>query len=154
MKSLWSRRSSQFALAVSAVMLTSCSSIPAPSSELVATSERQWTGIAVSSSARVFVNFPRWSDDVPVSVGELIDGQVRPYPDVARQAWVSGADPRDAFVCVQSVVIDARDRLWILDPANPSFAGVVSGGPKLVEVDIRDKHGRTNVSLRAGRRAR
>ena len=44
-----------------------------------ATRTRQWTGIAVSPSGRVFVNFPRWSPDVPMSVGELgEDGEVAP----------------------------------------------------------------------------
>jgi sugar lactone lactonase YvrE len=40
------------------------------------------------------------------------------------------------FVCVQSVHVDAADRLWILDPANPMFGGVVEGGPKLLQVDL------------------
>lgn len=103
----------------------------------VATGERQWTGIAVSRTGRIFVNFPRWSSDVPVSVGELkADGTVRPYPDEERNGWSPGDDPGAGFVCVQSVHVDDADRLWILDPANPMFQGVVPGGPKLVQVDL------------------
>ena len=26
----------------------------------------QWTGVAVARDGRVFVNFPRWSDDLPL----------------------------------------------------------------------------------------
>ena len=39
-------------------------------------------------------------------------------------------------MCVQSVHCDAKDRLWVLDPASPAFAGVVPGGPKLVAFDL------------------
>lgn len=103
----------------------------------VATNERQWTGIAVSREGRIFVNFPRWSLDVPVSVGELNgDGTVRPYPGEEPNDWEPGDDPGTHFICVQSVHVDSKDRLWILDPANPMLMGVVDGGPKLVEVDL------------------
>lgn len=102
----------------------------------VAFSDQQWTGVAVSSGDRIFVNYPRWSDDVPLSVAELIDGQPRAYPNVAMNQWMPGKDPASHFVCVQAVYADDRDVLWILDPANPKFQGVVAGGPKLVQVDL------------------
>ena len=103
----------------------------------VAESPHQWTGIAVSKSGRVFVNFPRWSPSTPMSVGELdTTGKVRAYPNEKLNSWLLGEDPKGKFVCVQSVYIDAKDRLWILDPANPMFGGVVEGGPKLMHVDL------------------
>jgi hypothetical protein len=105
----------------------------------VATNSRQWTGIAVSQNGRVFVNFPRWSAEVPISVGELDSiGQVRPYPNEEINGWKPGEDPSRKFVCVQSVHVDSKDRLWILDPANPMFGGVVEGGPKLIQVDLQE----------------
>jgi sugar lactone lactonase YvrE len=110
-----------------------------PSFELeqVAESERRWTGIAVTRDGRVFVNFPRWSPEVGASVAELLeDGRLVAYPDGERNRWGEGLDPSEHFVCVQSVHVDAQGRLWILDPANPYFAGVVDGGPKLVQVDL------------------
>ena len=62
--------------------------------EQVAQSARQWTGIAVMPDGRIFVNFPRWSDDVPVSVGELRpDGSVRAFPNAewnSGEAWTGG----------------------------------------------------------------
>lgn len=103
--------------------------------ELVAESARRWTGLTMAPDGRLFVNFPRWSDDVPVSVAEVVDGEIRAWPDLERNAWKPGDDPADAFVCVQSVVHDGLDALWVLDPANPSFAGVVEGGPKLMRFD-------------------
>src|SRR4051794_9440659 len=47
----------------------------------VATFEHQVTGVTVSADGRKFVNFPRWTEDAPVSVAELTaDGDLRPYP--------------------------------------------------------------------------
>lgn len=103
----------------------------------VATSKRQWTGVALSKDGRVFVNFPRWSPDVPVSVGELkTDGVVVGYPDEAWNGWRPEEDAGSKFVCVQSVYVDREDRLWILDPANPMLSGVVEGGAKLIRIDL------------------
>ncbi|MHC5010507.1 MAG: L-dopachrome tautomerase-related protein [Planctomycetota bacterium] len=104
--------------------------------ELVAESPRQWTGVAVAPDGRLFVNFPRWSDDVPVSVAELVDGVPVPYPDERWNGWTPEKDPGGNFVCVQSVTVDDEGFLWILDPANPGFAGVVEGGPKLLKIDL------------------
>jgi sugar lactone lactonase YvrE len=110
---------------------------PAFRLEEVATSDKQWTGIAVSRSRRVFVNFPRWSHEIPMSVGELDSaGNAHPYPDEALNNWKPGEDPKGKFVCVQSVHVDARNRLWILDPASPLLRGVVENGAKLVQVDL------------------
>ena len=105
--------------------------------EQVAQSARQWTGIAVLPDGRIFVNFPRWSDDVPVSVGELLsDGSVHAFPNTE---WNSGAPaPENRFVCVQSVVADREGYLWVLDSGNPKFSGVVPGAPKLLKFDPRD----------------
>jgi hypothetical protein len=73
---------------------------------------------------------------VPVSVAEVMaDGSLKPFPDEAWNAWTPDADPADTFVCVQSVVADGKGSLWVLDPANAWFQGVVPGGAKLVEID-------------------
>ncbi|HEY3348055.1 MAG TPA: L-dopachrome tautomerase-related protein, partial [Nitrospirota bacterium] len=104
---------------------------------LVAESPRQWTGVAVSKGNRLFVNFPRWSDEVPVSVAEIgADGKTVPFPDAEWNSWTEGKDAATHFVCVQSVYFDGDGFLWVLDPANPKFGGVVANGPKLVKFDI------------------
>lgn len=108
-----------------------------PTLEIFAESDRQWTGVAVTSDGRVFANFPRWSPDVPVSVVEVLaDGTLRAFPDEGWNSWTPDADPSRKFVCVQSVVADGLGSLWALDPANPGFQGVVPGGSKLVEIDV------------------
>ena len=107
-----------------------------PTLEIIAESDRQWTGVAVTKEGRVFVNFPRWSPEVPVSVAEVLaDGTLVPWPDEAWNSWAPDADPSTTFVCVQSVVADGMGSLWVLDPANAGFQGVIPGGAKLVEID-------------------
>ena len=105
--------------------------------ERVAQNDRQWTGITIAPNGRRFVNFPRWSDDVPVSVAELLtDGTTRPWPDAARNNWTPGSSPDTKFGCVQSVMADSRNRLWVVDSNNPQFKGVLPGGPRLHAFDI------------------
>lgn len=94
----------------------------------VAESQYQWTGIAVSKEGRIFVNYPTWKIPSPFKVAELIDGKEIAYPS---------DEINKLFVCVQSVVIDKLDRLWVLDPASPQFGGVVDGGPKLYQIDLK-----------------
>ncbi|UUU19604.1 major royal jelly family protein [Streptomyces sp. DSM 40750] len=116
---------------------TSTSGSTAKNYEVVA---RFWgampTGVTVSRRGRIFVNFPRWGDDVPFTVAELRGGKPVAYPDaeVNRQ---DASDLAGHFQSVQSVVVDAADRLWILDTGSPLFAGSSYGGPKLVAVDLR-----------------
>jgi sugar lactone lactonase YvrE len=110
---------------------------PGPALVEVAASERLWTGIAVSREGRLFVCFPRWSDDVPISVGEVLrSGGIDPFPDVAWNNWDSSVSPGEHFVCVQSLWMDNQDNLWILDAASPNLRAVVPGGAKLLRVDI------------------
>ncbi|MGY0003198.1 L-dopachrome tautomerase-related protein [Micromonospora sp. I033] len=93
------------------------------------------TGVSVSHTGRVFVNFPHWGDEVPATVVELRDGREVPFPDEARNS-PSGDDDPDAFVSVQSIVVDPADRLWVLDTGSPMFRPTQPGGPKLVRVDL------------------
>ncbi|MGP4043873.1 L-dopachrome tautomerase-related protein [Streptomyces sp. 2A115] len=94
------------------------------------------TGVTVSRRGRVFVNFPRWGDDVPFTVAELRDGKPVAYPD-AEVNRENASDLAGHFQSVQSVVVDPADRLWILDTGSPLFAPSSYGGPKLVAVDLR-----------------
>ena len=108
--------------------------------ELVATfPKRQVTGVAVSPTGRIFVNFPRWEADVPMSVAEVgHGGALTAYPDAAWNGFRDAAptDPAQSFVCVQSVTCDPQGNLWVLDPAAPGLAFEVTGGPKLVRIDL------------------
>ena len=93
------------------------------------------TGVTVSRDGRIFINYPRWGDDVPFTVAELRDGKAVAYPNAAINAYVP-AHPGTTLISVQSVVVDALDRLWILDTAAPGFEEPKAGGAKLVAVDL------------------
>ena len=95
------------------------------------------TGVTVSHQGRIFINFPKWGDEVPFTVSEIHNGgeTVVAYPDEAtNQTNPNG--PAAALVSVQSVVVDPVDRLWILDTGSPMFQPTKYGGPKLVCVDL------------------
>jgi len=107
--------------------------------ELVARFEQQVTGVTVDKSGRIFVNFPRWEQDVAISVAEVgPGGKLTPYPNAEWNAWRNAKklSNGDHFICVQSVVSDQRGSLWILDPAAPGNEFNLEGGPKLVQVDL------------------
>jgi len=113
----------------------------APKLEKLADFPHQVTGVTVAEDGRVFVNFPRWTEDSPVSVAELTKaGTLTPYPSDDWNAWRNAKkdemDPATHWVCVQSVVADGRGHVWVLDAAAPAQALLVPGGPKLVRVDL------------------
>src|SRR3954468_5134401 len=87
------------------------------------------TGVTVSLSGRIFVNYPKWGDDVKFTVAEIIDGEEVAYPNQPFNRPPPDAAP-DAWVSVQSVVVDPDDRLWILDTGSPMFKETEYGGPK------------------------
>ncbi len=99
----------------------------------------QITGVSVSKTGRMFVNFPRWSDRYLNAVLEVQkDGSVKPFPDEQWNRW--DGKPETAaqqFVCVQSVVTDDTDSLWIVDPAAPMLGPAIQNGAKLVKVDLK-----------------
>lgn len=119
------------------LILTSCqpkepAEIDHPALKIVAESSQQWTGVAISEDGRIFVNFPNWSDDVPVSVAEIKDGKILPFPD---KAWNKRKN-KEAFQAVQSVFIDDSNHLWVLDTNNPKFKGVQPPGPHLYRFNL------------------
>ena len=94
------------------------------------------TGVTVSHKGRIFVNFPKWGDDVSFTVAEIRNGEMVAYPDESINQ-TNSADQAAALVSVQSVVVDPVDRLWILDTGSPLFQPTKYGGPKLVCVDLK-----------------
>lgn len=144
-------------LALAAALLAGTAAMPAsaqapagtgPELTKVASFEHQVTGVTVSKDGRIFVNFPRWTEDSAVSVAEVKDGKLTPFPDAEWNAWRNAkkdeVSARDHWVCVQSVVADHQGNIWVLDPAAPAMAALVKDGPKLVEIDLKtNKPGRT-----------
>lgn len=109
----------------------------------------QFTGISVSKAGRIFVNFPRWSAEYLNAVVEVMpDGSAKPYPDEDWNRWnLSPETASKHFICVQSVVVDANDSLWVLDAAAPMLMSIVPGGPKLVQVDLKTNQVKRTISI-------
>ena len=108
----------------------------------VAQFDHQVTGVAVVADGRRFVNFPRWTDDAPISVGEVMpNGSVRPYPDAKWNSWRNAKANElpvgEYFVCVQSIVPDGHGNLWVLDAGAPGNEKILEGAPKLVRIDLK-----------------
>ncbi|SNY53647.1 L-dopachrome tautomerase-related protein [Paractinoplanes atraurantiacus] len=101
----------------------------APDAEVVAElDDLMLTGVTVADSGRLFISVPRWGDQVPYTVAEIVDGKPVPYPS---------QEFNDAnLVSVQSVVVDPAGHLWLLDTGSLAFAPWGGTGPKLVEVDL------------------
>lgn len=107
----------------------------------VARFDHQVTGVAVTEDGRRFVNFPRWTDDAPISVAEVMpNGTLRPYPDAKWNSWRNAKANEmpvgEHFVCVQSIVPDGHGNLWVLDPGAPGNEKILEGAPKLVRIDL------------------
>ncbi|KAI0388890.1 major royal jelly protein-domain-containing protein [Xylariaceae sp. FL0594] len=122
----------------------------------------QWpTGVTVSSAGRIFSNFPGGLDHSNVYNGSNGAIQVAEHTSLTDEAAFpsldmnhppggainyttvppTSANYQDYLIGVQSVVIDAQDRLWILDTGRVQDASGVLlaatyGGTKLVGVDL------------------
>src|SRR5687767_12911511 len=69
-------------------------------------------GVAVSRGGRIFMTFPRWDGSVKATAVEVTkDGKLAPFPDEAAYDGKS----KHHIDSAQGIVIDAKDRLWLLD---------------------------------------
>lgn len=108
--------------------------VPGITLSQVATSTVQWTGVTLSQQGRVFACFPRMEvDTIPYSVAVVNGNQITPFPNQDWNTWNRSLSPQDHFICVQSVVVDDQNNLWVLDPASPQMQGVITGGAKLLK---------------------
>ncbi|MBC6991174.1 L-dopachrome tautomerase-related protein [Hymenobacter sp. BT491] len=98
----------------------------------------QFVGVAVTHDGRVLADFPRW-DYNPVYPIALVgsDNSVKPYPDASWCMWNDSVknEPQKHWICPQSVHVDQKGTIWVLDPAAPGLKYTVVGGPKLVKID-------------------
>ncbi|GII56211.1 hypothetical protein Pth03_46000 [Planotetraspora thailandica] len=92
------------------------------------------TGVTMTDGGRLFVSFPRWGDDVPYTVAEVVDGEPVPYPHRELNEW-SPETTAETLVSVQSVITDPTGHVWLLDTGSLAFEPWLENGPKLVEVD-------------------
>ncbi|MCJ1280913.1 hypothetical protein MMC26_000230, partial [Xylographa opegraphella] len=117
---------SSFALSASAQALASDPGVYGPAIELVHIYNDEFpTGIAVSSTGRMFSNYPSGLDgnNTKYAVAELTSNSTEtPYPSVEMNSPpggainyttipASGANYQQYLIGVQSVVIDPADRL-------------------------------------------
>ncbi|KAI0143756.1 major royal jelly protein-domain-containing protein [Xylariaceae sp. FL1272] len=118
------------------------------------------SGVAVSSTGRIFSNYPAGLDGTNAYNGSNSNYAVseatsltteKAYPSLEYNQPPGGAinyttvppttvNYQDHLISVQSVIIDAKDRLWILDTGrvllNNELLNAAQGGPKLVGVDL------------------
>ena len=128
-------------IALAALAGTAAQGQRAPALAQVAQFDHQATGVAVTADGRRFVNFPRWTDDAPISVAEVLpNGTLRAYPDARWNSWrnakANELSVADYFVCVQSIVPDGQGNLWVVDPGAPGNEKILPGAPKLVKIDL------------------
>lgn len=100
---------------------------------MVAESSYQWASIAISQENRIFVGLPSWKDDITIKVGEVINEKVVPYPNNSWNLQTSS----QRFNAVQSVYIDDKNRLWVVETNNPLFKGIQEEGPKLYQFNLK-----------------
>lgn len=93
------------------------------------------TGVTVSRSGRIFVCYPKWGDPVKFTVAEIKGGEAVAYPSEKYNTY-NPIDPSQSLVSVQSVVVDSRDRLWMLDTGSTNFGAPIPGAAKLVCVNL------------------
>jgi len=101
------------------------------------TGNHQPVGVAIATSGRTFVSFPNWLPAFKISLAEVLaDGRLKPFPDASWNNWLADRNDKTQFVCVQNVVADQQNNLWVLDPANPQLGEARQGGTKLVKINL------------------
>ena len=96
-----------------------------------------WNGVTVSSKGRIFASFPRQNLTKPTpSVAEILPGgELKAYPGGEWNSYSFANSGDSQFIGINSVVSDANDQLWVVDPAG--VAGKpIKGKAKLVQIDI------------------
>jgi sugar lactone lactonase YvrE len=110
----------------------------APLTEVYRDNLSQFTGVALSKTGRMFVNYPRWQGPHEYDVTEVLsNGIARPYPDKDWNSWQNNASGSNQWVCVQAVYVDDQDQLWVVDSGAPQMEAVQDDGAKLVKIDLK-----------------
>jgi sugar lactone lactonase YvrE len=90
--------------------------------EAAVISDRPIGNAAVSANGRIFYTIHPESNPKPPYLYEWVDGTAVPYPDEGQEAL---------FQSPLGVVVDAQNRLWIIDPAKHG-----TGQPRLIAFDL------------------
>ena len=101
------------------------------------------TGLAGTADGRDFVCFPRWGEATNYTAAEVTGGKLVPFPDAETNQFLPSDpqefDPRTHLVSVQSVVVDPKGRLWLLDTGSINLQPPLAGGPKLWGYDLKTR---------------
>lgn len=96
----------------------------------------QPVGVAISKKGRLFVSFPKWTDQYEHAVVEVLpNGHTIPFPNPEWNRWDT-ARPQDHFISVQALFFDQEDAVWALDLANPTGLKAIRTGLKLVKMQL------------------
>ena len=91
------------------------------------------TGVTVSHDGRVFVTFPRWEDSPSATLVELRGDREIPFPN----EQINRGDSPSSLLCVQSAVVDPKNRLWAVDSGSIDMQPIQGfEWPKLVCIDL------------------
>lgn len=118
--------------------------------EVASFTGQQVTGVSLSATGRIFVNFPRWRKGVENSVVEITkDNQKISFPNKQWNSWEIGqAVNNQKFVGVQSVVV-FEDKLYVLDTRNPLF-GKVLDAPRIFVFNLNNSNLEKTYILQKG----
>ncbi len=94
-------------------------------------------GIAVTSTGRRFVSYPRWEDPLAFTLAELKNGREVPYPSAGAIQRGNKSGTRSNMVSLQGILVDPQDRLWALDTGTVNMKPVQPFVPKLICIDTR-----------------
>jgi len=102
-------------------------------------------GVAVSREGRIFLTFPRWSDEARMTAAELLpNGKLVAFPTEAAHDPKTKDD--DRIVSAQGIDIDAKDRLWLLDAGSATLRGYdLSSGTLLKRIKLSAEVLKTNT---------
>jgi len=99
----------------------------------------QFTGVALSKTGRMFINYPRWQGPHDSDVVEVhSNGIAEPFPNKDWNSWQKDQSGSNKWVCVQAVHVDDKNQLWVVDPAAPEMETVQGNGAKLVRIDLKN----------------
>ena len=105
-------------------------------------------GVAVSASGRIFINYPRWGDNVRFTVAEIKNGQPVAFPNTTINQLADQKTQASKIVSAQSVVIDpSGQNLWVVDTGSIRPTPVSYGGPKLIEIDLRSNRVKRTIPI-------
>jgi sugar lactone lactonase YvrE len=104
--------------------------------EVVARFDHWASGIAAARDGRLFLSFPRLdSPPAPVTLAELIDGRIVPFPDELVNVD-DPTDPAHRFVSVHGIALAPGGRLHVLDTGARSLDGCDPRAAKLYVIDL------------------